>query len=82
MKLFHKIAITTLGLAMAAATGAGIARYNRSDVQRANAAEQAAQTLTFPDDNSAVNGASSTGYTTTWTASSGSFNWSISNFHI
>lgn len=37
MKLFHKIAITTLGLAMAAATGVGIARYNRSDVRMVKA---------------------------------------------
>lgn len=39
MKLFHKIAITSLGLAMATAVGAGIARCNRNDVKMANAAK-------------------------------------------
>ncbi len=38
MKLFHKIAITTLGIVLAGSTGAGIAHYNRSDVKMASAA--------------------------------------------
>ncbi len=37
--------------------------------------------LTFPDDNSANNGLTSNQYTSTWTASIGDYEWSISNFN-
>ena len=37
--------------------------------------------LTFPDDNSANNGLTSNQYSSTWTAKSGSFEWSITNFN-
>ena len=37
--------------------------------------------LTFPDDNSANNGLTSNQYSSTWTATSGDYSWSISNFN-
>lgn len=37
--------------------------------------------LTFPDDNSSSNGLTSQQYTSTWTAKSGDYSWSISNFN-
>lgn len=37
MKLFHKIAVTTLGIVMATAVGAGVAHYNRGDIRAARA---------------------------------------------
>ena len=39
MKLFHKIAVTTLGIVMATAVGAGVAHYNRGDIRAAKASE-------------------------------------------
>lgn len=39
------------------------------------------KTLTFPDDNSANNGLTSSQYESTWTAKSGSFEWDIANFN-
>ena len=41
MKLFHKIAVTTLGIVMATAVGAGVAHYNRGDIRAAGAAYEA-----------------------------------------
>ena len=38
-------------------------------------------TLTFPDDNSSNNGLTSDHYASTWTAKTGDFAWSISNFN-
>ena len=38
-------------------------------------------TLSFPDDNSEHNGLTSGQYTSTWTAMSGDYSWSISNFN-
>ena len=45
MKLFHKIAVTTLGIVMATAVGAGVAHYNRGDIRAAKAASVLAYTL-------------------------------------
>lgn len=39
------------------------------------------KTLTFPDDNSSNNGLTSNQYASTWTAKTGDFAWSISNFN-
>ncbi|MBR6971877.1 MAG: hypothetical protein IKH89_03905 [Bacteroidales bacterium] len=47
--------------------------------QNKSGAVSATYTLTFPDDNSASNGISS--YNKTWTAKSGTQEWSISNFN-
>jgi len=38
-------------------------------------------TLSFPDDNKEHNGLTSNQYTSTWTAMSGEYSWSISNFN-
>lgn len=44
-------------------------------------AEEVYKTLSFPDDNSANNGLTSNQYQSTWTAKSGTDEWSISNFN-
>ena len=41
----------------------------------------ATYTLTFPDDNSSSNGLTSNQYQSTWTATSGSTSWTITNFN-
>lgn len=76
MKLFHRIAITTLGVVLASSIGAGVAHYNRGDMMMARAADKSIVN-TFSAD---TMGTSVSSYTATWDNTSGTV-LTLTNFN-